>query len=266
MKIKITQLEQIIKEEIENVMLREGLQLPITIFTSKEALRSDGLGKEQLRVVEYEPGTKEWEQFKAAGFDPGFAWEETLDYETGSESDRTRPLRKFIGKTHDEDGRPAEDIEVTQYRENYEATRQGRLSRDVRPEGVETKKIMENWKIHVAEKANAAGIENTGLFRAVRSEEEAINLNRMYVKGAPIFEMLRNGNSLSKNFEHTVHYAAPYGVVFEVRVSGPINDHDEKHMVLAENINDMRVTGVYSIKAGVWFTPEKFDEQFANIR
>lgn len=129
------------------------------------------------------------------------------------------------------------------------------------------KNIMENWKMYVAEPANAAGIKNTGLFRAVRSEEEAINLNRMYVKHeVPIFEMMRNGNSLSRNFEHTVQFAAPHGIVFEVKVTGPINDHDEKHMVLAENINDMCITGVYSIKAGVWFTPEKFDEQFANIR
>lgn len=125
--------------------------------------------------------------------------------------------------------------------------------------------IDERWRRHLKEDT-ARGLKNTGFYRGVASEEQAINLMRQNARNMPIFRNMRNGGMVTTDFHAAANYAAPYGVVLEVDIAGPHKEHDKPNMVLAENADDMSCTGVYSVKAGAWFDPQEFDRQFKNTR
>tara|TARA_R100000008_G_scaffold50445_1_gene30137 strand:- start:320 stop:1099 length:780 start_codon:yes stop_codon:yes gene_type:complete len=125
--------------------------------------------------------------------------------------------------------------------------------------------IEEQWRKHLNEDT-ARGLKNTGFYRGVASEEQAINLMRQNARSVPIFSNIRNGGMVTTDFNAAASYAAPYGVVLEIEINGPHKEHDKPNMVLAENTDDMTCSGVYSVKAGSWFDPKEFDRQFKNTR
>ena len=135
----------------------------------------------------------------------------------------------------------------------------------------EVQSLMENWRSHLEDVK--PGITNSGLYRGVDCEERAIDIIRMHTRRVPALKMMRNGNVFTTNMKAASEYAAPYGVVLEIKCDPTsleeVRDggaEPSKDLLQTNNLDDVTITGVYSVKAGQWFTPEDFDRQFRNTR
>jgi hypothetical protein len=114
MKLTKQQLKQIIREETSRT-----LNPPITVLVKRSNVPRAGggdTGTDQIGVFRYDPGSKEYKRYVAAGVRPGKA----IEYDLATES------YEELGEAH-----PVEDLEVTQRIEDYRATEQGRQTRDL---------------------------------------------------------------------------------------------------------------------------------------
>lgn len=131
--------------------------------------------------------------------------------------------------------------------------------------------LMENWRAHLENVK--PGITNSGLYRGVDCEERAIDIIRMHTRKVPALKLMRNGNVFTTNMKAASEYAAPYGVVLEIQCEpsslSEVNDDDsdvKPDLLQTDDMDNVTITGVYSVKAGQWFSPEEFDRQFSNTR
>tara|TARA_R110000824_G_scaffold85062_17_gene211688 strand:- start:597 stop:1748 length:1152 start_codon:yes stop_codon:yes gene_type:complete len=131
--------------------------------------------------------------------------------------------------------------------------------------------LMENWRAHLENVK--PGITNSGLYRGVDCEERAIDIIRMHTRNVLALKAMRNGNVFTTNMKAASEYAAPYGVVLEIQCDPSslyeVKDGDDTakpDLLQTDNMDNVRISGVYSVKAGQWFSPEEFDRQFSNTR
>jgi len=154
--------------------------------------------------------------------------------------------------------------EVSNTREAEEVVKKETKNNDVQG-------LMENWRAHLENVK--PGITNSGLYRGVDCEERAIDIIRMHTRKVPALKLMRNGNVFTTNMKAASEYAAPYGVVLEIQCEpsslSEVNDGEEgakPSLLQTDDMDNVTITGVYSVKAGQWFSPEEFDRQFSNTR
>ena len=95
----------------------------------------------------------------------------------------------------------------------------------------------------------------------------------MHTRNVLALKAMRNGNVFTTNMKAASEYAAPYGVVLEIQCDPSslyeVKDGDDTakpDLLQTDNMDNVRISGVYSVKAGQWFSPEEFDRQFSNTR